>query len=51
MGYRDHLWRMLEPLGVYGGEGYSGGELAALGAEMDRLQEKEVFAYLPEHAA
>lgn len=39
MGYRDHLWRMLEPLGVYGGEGYSGGELAALGAEMDRLRE------------
>ena len=39
MGYRDHLWRMLEPLGVYRGDGYSGGELAALGTGMDELRE------------
>lgn len=39
MGYRDHLWRMLEPLGVYRGDGFSGGELAALGEGMDRLRE------------
>lgn len=39
MSYRDHLWRMLEPLGIYRGDGFSGGELAALGAGMDRLRE------------
>lgn len=39
MGYKAHLWRMLEPLGVYRGDGFVGGELAALGAGMDGLQE------------
>ena len=39
MGYRDHLWRMLEPLGVYRGDGFSGAELTALGSGMDQLLE------------
>lgn len=36
MGYQAYLWRMLEPLGVYSKDGYSGGELKALGAAMDK---------------
>lgn len=36
MSYYANLWRMLEPLGVYSGEGYSGAELKALGAAMDK---------------
>ena len=35
MGYEAYLWRMLEPLGVYGKGGYSGAELKALGAALD----------------
>lgn len=38
--YFDYLWRMLEPLGIYSGTGYNGGELQALGAALDRVQEK-----------
>lgn len=37
--YFDYLWRMLQPLGVYSGEGYNGGELKALGAALDSAQE------------
>lgn len=54
MSYRDHLWRMLEPLGVYRGDGFSGGELAALGTGMDRLrktleeQQKEMLVMTAE---
>lgn len=39
MGYYDYLWRMLEPLGVYCRDGYSGGELKALGAALDQAAE------------
>ena len=38
MGYQAYLWRMLEPLGVYSPSGYSGGELAALGAALDEAE-------------
>lgn len=37
MGYYEHLWRMLGPLGVYAPGGYSGGELRALGTALDRV--------------
>ena len=37
--YYDYLWRMLQPLGVYSGEGYNGGELKVLGMALDRVQE------------
>lgn len=43
--YFDYLWRMLQPLGVYSGEGYNGGELKALGASMD-----DVYRYLEGYA-
>lgn len=36
MSYYGYLWRMLEPLGVYSEGGYSGAELKALGAAMDK---------------
>lgn len=38
MGYYEHLWRMLGPLGVYSADGYSGGELRALGAALDQAE-------------
>lgn len=38
MGYYDYLWKMLQPLGVYSGDGYSGGELKALGTGLDQAQ-------------
>lgn len=38
MGYRAHLWRMLGQLGVYSQEGYSGGELSALGTGLDQAE-------------
>lgn len=38
MGYETYLWRMLEPLGVYSGGGYSGAELKALGAALDQAE-------------
>ncbi len=38
MGYRDHLWRMLQPLGVYSQEGFSGGALTALGTALDQAE-------------
>lgn len=38
MGYRAHLWRMLGHLGVYSQEGYSGGELGALGTGLDQAE-------------
>lgn len=44
MGYYEHLWRMLGPLGVYGPGGYSGGELWALGAALDQAE-----AYIQEN--
>lgn len=37
MSYYAYLWRMLEPLGVYSNAGYSGAELKALGAAMDKV--------------
>lgn len=36
----DYLWRLLQPLGVYGAEGYNIGELKALGVAMDAAQEQ-----------
>lgn len=38
MGYYEHLWRMVGPLGVYAPGGYSGGELRALGGALDRAE-------------
>lgn len=40
MGYRDYLWRMLQPLGVYTDGGFNGGELAALGAALDQAEQQ-----------
>lgn len=40
MSYQAYLWRLLEPLGVYSGEGYSGAELKALGTALDRIAGK-----------
>lgn len=37
--YFDYLWGMLEPLGVYCDSGYHMGELKALGAAMDSVQQ------------
>lgn len=39
MGYKDHLWRMLQPLGVYSGVGFNGGEMAALGDALDQAEQ------------
>lgn len=36
MGYADYLWQLLAPMGVYRRDGYSGGELEALGAALDQ---------------
>lgn len=38
MGYADYLWQLLAPLGVYRRDGYSGGELEALGAALDQAE-------------
>lgn len=39
MGYGEDLTRLLEPLGVYSFQGYSGGELNALGNALDAAEE------------
>lgn len=38
--YFDYLWKMLQPVGVYGLKGYNMGELKALGAALDKAQEQ-----------
>ena len=38
MGYADYLWQLLAPMGVYRRDGYSGGELEALGAALDQAE-------------
>ncbi len=35
MGYEENLWNLLRPLGVYREDGYSGGEIYALGKALD----------------
>lgn len=40
MGYRDNLWRMLQPLGVYSEGGFGDGALEALGAALDQVEER-----------
>lgn len=40
MGYRDNLWRMLQPLGVYSEGGFGDGELGALGDALDQVETK-----------
>ena len=38
MAYSDYLWRMLDPLGVYSRDGYSGAEVTAVGAALDNAE-------------
>lgn len=39
MGYREYLWQMLQPLGVYSGSGFNGGEMTALGNALDQAEQ------------